>query len=216
MKTSLFILLLSAFASTVKAQTFDEWFKQKKTQKKYLIQQIAALKVYTGYLQKGYLIARNGLNTISNIKNGELHLHDAFFNSLMNVNPNIRNVTKVSDIIRMQVKIVQTYNRSVKHAQASNGFCNDEIRYIKRVYSRLINDCTATIDELITVITDNKLTMKDDERIKRIDALYEEMQDNYSFTKSFSSQTMMLASARIQETNDIQNSRKLSGLSPTP
>lgn len=43
------------------AQTFDEWFRQKKTQKKYLVQQIAALKVYLGYLKEGYEIAQKGM-----------------------------------------------------------------------------------------------------------------------------------------------------------
>lgn len=58
-----------------KVQTFHEWFRQKKTQKKYLIQQIAALKVYLGYVQKGYSIAQKGLTTVSNIKKGNFDLH---------------------------------------------------------------------------------------------------------------------------------------------
>ena len=54
-------------AENLTAQTWAEWFRQKATQKKYLLQQIAALHVYSGYLSKGYSIAKDGLNTIKSI-----------------------------------------------------------------------------------------------------------------------------------------------------
>ena len=69
-------------AENLSAQTSSEWFRQKATQKKYLLQQIAALQVYSGYLSKGYSIAKNGLNTIKNIKNGDLLQHSNYFTSL--------------------------------------------------------------------------------------------------------------------------------------
>ncbi len=59
------------------AQTPDEWFRQKATQKKYLIQQNAAFQVYLDYVQKGYAIAQKGLTTIGHIKQGDLDLHQA-------------------------------------------------------------------------------------------------------------------------------------------
>ena len=52
----------------------------KKTQKKYLLQQIAALKVYISYAKKGYNIVSSGINTIRDIKKGELNLHNNFYN----------------------------------------------------------------------------------------------------------------------------------------
>jgi hypothetical protein len=97
---------LFAFLSS-NAQTADEWFNQKSTQKKYLLQQIAALKVYLGYAKKGYTIVTSGVNTIRNIKNGDLNLHRDFFNRLKNVNPSIRKYAKVADIIAYQVKIIK-------------------------------------------------------------------------------------------------------------
>jgi len=47
-KIFLFLLLVVSAGSNLQAQTFAEWFQQKKTQKKYLLQQIAALQVYIG------------------------------------------------------------------------------------------------------------------------------------------------------------------------
>jgi len=64
------IILLSG--AQVNAQTWNEWFRQKKTQKKYLVQQIAALKVYLKYLKQGYRIVDKGLSLVGDIKDGNL------------------------------------------------------------------------------------------------------------------------------------------------
>src|SRR4051812_23729293 len=118
------VLLIFVFISVkvCNAQTFDEWFKQNKTQRKYLIQQIAAFKVYIGYVQKGYSIAKKGLTTIGSIKNGDLNLHNEFFSSLKNVNPGIMKYSKVADIIAYQIKIIHTYKAVYSQAQAISLF----------------------------------------------------------------------------------------------
>src|SRR5690349_20806460 len=82
-------ILLLVLSPSVKSQTFSEWFRQNKTQKKYLLEQIAALEVYAGYLEKGYTIAKDGLNTIDKIRHGEFELHDKHFQSFKKVDPAI-------------------------------------------------------------------------------------------------------------------------------
>jgi len=99
MKTILVILLL-ALSMFSYSQTVEEWTKQKKTQIKYLLQQIAANKVYLDYIEKGYGIARNGLNTIQSIKKGDFNLHSDFVSSLIKVNPKIKNYAKDNPCLR--------------------------------------------------------------------------------------------------------------------
>lgn len=210
-KLLLFVVFIIA-ASSLKAQAFEEWFRQKKTQKKYLVQQIAALQVYIGYAKKGYSIAQKGLTAIGDFKNGEFNLHTDYFNSLKSVNPNIKNYAKVAHIISYQVKIAQIYNKTYRRLQESNAFSSNEISYIYRVYGRLLEDCGKSIDELITITTNNEFEMKDDERIKRVDALYQDMQDKYSFIQSFSNEALILANSRIKEKNDLQTSRAINGI----
>ncbi len=62
---------------------------QNKTQKEYLIEQIAQLKIYLELTEKGYKIAKEGLTTIGQIKRGEFKLHKNRFDSLLIVNPKI-------------------------------------------------------------------------------------------------------------------------------
>lgn len=212
MKKLIILILLAGLVNGLQAQTFSEWFRQRKTQKKYLIQQIAALQVYLGYVNKGYSILQNGLTTISNLKNGELNLHSNYFNSLKNVNPEIKSYAKAEQIAVLQRTIIKNYKRTYDKAEQSGAFSTDEINYIHRVLNRVLDDCSEVIDELITLTADGKLELTDEERIKRIDELYGRMQDNYSFMKSFGDKAVLLASSRKQDENDIQTSRALNGL----
>jgi hypothetical protein len=57
--------------------------------------------------------------------------------------------------------------------------------------------------------------MIDDERIKRIDQLYTDMQDKYSFCQSFGEECSVLAIQRLSEQNEILMSKKLNGITPS-
>src|SRR5437870_5513652 len=99
------IIFLFAIVNQCTAQTYDEWVRQKETQRKYLIEQIVAFKTYLGYAVEGYSTAKLGLNTIKDIKNGDFNLHDNYFKSLSVVNPQIKKYSKVAAIISMQISI---------------------------------------------------------------------------------------------------------------
>lgn len=211
-KTFLFVLLLNVIVSPVQAQTFEEWFQQKKTQKKYLVQQIAALQVYIGYAKKGYKIAQEGLTTIGGFTRGELNLHTDFFNSLSTVHPEIRQSPKARAIVSLQKQIVREYNLTYPALERTKAFTDDEMDYMEGVYRRLLEDCDRNLDELKDLVTDDKLQMKDDERLERIERLYLDMQDKYTFEKSFGNEALVLATARKREQKDIQTGRALHGI----
>ncbi len=209
------ILILGVYFLTLvptDAQTPAEWTQQKKTQKKYLLQQIAALQVYLSYAKKGYDIASKGINTVRDIKSGDLNLHMEFFTSLKNVNPKISRYVKVADIIAYQVRIIKQTKQTIQGIRETKQFTTDELNYCKKVFDNLLQECVKTIDELFMVITPNQLQMKDDERIKRIDKLYLEMQDKYSFCSSFSEEMGVLSVQRLGEQIEINRSKLVNGI----
>jgi hypothetical protein len=212
MKKLIILLILTFFFSGLQAQTFNELFRQKKTQKKYLIKQIALLKIYLKAVKKGYSIAKEGLTTIGDIKDGDLNLHTEYFNSLKNVNPDIAGHAKVADIISMQTEVLKTYRHFYPQIEESGAFNSDEVEYVYRVYRRLLEDCGNTIEELITITTSGKFEMKDNERLERIDALYLDIQDKRTFAQNFGNGTLIIAASRIQEKNSIETSLLFNGI----
>ena len=91
-------------------------------------------------------------------------------------------------------------------------FHGNEIAYIKRVVDRLIENCDGNLEELLTIVTDGELEMKEEERMKRIDALYRNMLENYSFGESFTKQTRLMVLSRAKEKKDLKTSRDLNGI----
>lgn len=212
MKAVSILTILCLVAASAAAQTTGEWLSQKSTQKKYLLQQIAALQVYIGYAKRGYNIVTSGVNTIRNIKNGDFNLHRDFFNRLKNVNPAIRKYAKVADIIAYQVKIIKQTKATLQQIRETKQFTEAELDYCKQVFDTLLDECVKTVDELILVTTSGELEMKDDERLKRIDGLYADIQDKYSFACSFSEDMGILAVQRLGEQMEINRSKIINGI----
>ena len=181
-------------------------------QTKVLLEQIAALQVYIGYVQKGYGIAKKGLKAIGDFKRGEFNLHSDYFNSLKIVNPKIRNYVRVGDILSLQQDITDLVDESRLQVQQNDLLDEKERAYLQRAYDRLMENCAANLEFLYSVIADGELEMKDDERMQYIDAIYASMSDDYQFCRSFSKATALLVTARVRENNDVQTSRALHGI----
>ena len=208
------LLMLCAILSmsSAKSQTWDEWFQQKKTKLKYIAQQIAAFEVYAGYLKKGYEIVDKGWNTINDIKHGDFDLHNNYFNSLKQVNNSIGDYDKVDGITNLQLQILQVDDATKKFVQDNENIQVAEKDYINKVLANLLSKCGDDLDELKTLTTNDSLSMKDDERLARIDNLYIDMQDKYAFAKDFQSTVQTLALSRAKGTNDVKTTKLLYGI----
>ena len=209
MKAAILIFAIIMFSREGFTQTIEEWTQQKQTQIKYLLNQIAANKVYIGYLQKGYSIASKGLSTIGQIKNGEFTLHHDFFNRLLSINPAIKNWGKVASIIAIQVQLTKHTNNVFNRVKELDQLTPDELLYCNTIIQNLFNDCEEIIRELLIIIADGNLEMKDDERIRRIDQLHVSMQSNFTFCTKLNNQMHMLSVQRLHERSAIHLDKTL-------
>lgn len=204
-----FVLLSATFCQ---GQTFDEWFRQKKTQKKYLLQQIAALRIYLGYVQKGYTIAKEGLTAINEAKHGQFSLHQDYFSRLKSINPKISGYAKVADILTLQQEISKICKTITEKLRSQTGVTKEEKNYIEAVIQNILKDRNAIIMDFVAVITPKDLQMKDDERVSRLDAIYNRLQENYAFAREFGLEAVLLVILRKKEESEIQAGRTLNDI----
>ncbi len=202
------VLAAILLANSTFGQTFSEWFNQKKTQKKYLIEQIAALQVYASYLKKGYDIANQGISTVKDFKNGEFGLHSTFINGLEMVSPVVRNSVQVAEIINFQLKISKRLN----YLKTNDWLSVDNQFYIRKVKDHVMEECATDLEELLLVITSGKVEMSDDERIKRLDRIHNAMLDKAEFTQSFCSQVDLLIRQKEDSQRSIDQLKKYHGI----
>lgn len=194
-------LMVLGFSGTVLGQTWGEFFKQKKTQKRYLLQQIAVLQVYVGQAKKGYDLVGSGLRTIKDFSNGEFGLHSTFISSLKMVSPEIRNHVKVAEIIADQQLIVKAFNQ-IK----GNGLLTFEDQlYIQEVKAGVIEECLKDLEELALVVVSGKVEMTTNERIWRLDKLSQAMREKLEFSQSFCQEVHEFALAKDHEIKSINS-----------
>ena len=194
------------------AQTWKEWFQQKKTQKEYLIKQIAALKVYAKYLKEGYDIAQKGLNIVGEIKGQNFSDHEDHFESLRIVKDDLGNASSINLILGRQVAIMNEFRELKNVCRNNENLTEEEIQYVDLVYSNLLTECDKVMVVLQGVVTDDAYQMTDDERIERIDAIHHDMNGKYAFTRTFCSSTKSLIMQRGMEKREIESARKLNGV----
>jgi len=174
-----------------------------------MLEQIAKYEVYLSYLKKGYDIVNKGLTLIGDIKHGDFSLHKDYFNSLDNVNPQIKSDVKIAAMIAMQAEMLSGYKAYYKRFQAAGVFTDQEISYLYRVFSGVLDDVAEDMTELTQVITDGQLQMKDNERINRIDQLYTGMTGKYNFLYSFGDQVQLQGIQRQKELQETQRLQKM-------
>jgi len=202
MKKIILIIILISGAKNLCAQNFAEWFEQNKTQIEYLVNQIAAYKVYLDDLEKGYQVAEKGLTAIHDIKKGEFDLHSIFFSSLGSVKPRIKAYSKLADIMLYETAIIIEFKQLQKFGDS----------YLARVYSNMAGECAKSLDILIAIVTDAKFEMTDDGRIKRIDGIWRDMKDKYAFTRSFTTKANLLYAQKQFENNETDFGYRIFGL----
>jgi hypothetical protein len=174
-----------------------------------MIDQIAKLEYFLSQAEKGYQIARQGLTTTGNIKQGDFNLHNLFFQSLSLVNPSIRQYIKVADMIAMELDMVSAYHSYYSQFQNSGLFGAADLAYIYSFYTSLLAKSTNDIAELTDVITDGDLQMNDAQRLDRIDKLYASVTTLYQALQNFNSRVQLLA---LQKKSTLRNLQQLSQL----
>ncbi|HEY4197347.1 MAG TPA: hypothetical protein VGM63_17515 [Mucilaginibacter sp.] len=197
---SCFLLLGSAERS--EAQTFGEWFNQKETLIKYLLQQIAAVAQYSSYVKQGYQISRNGLGNIGAYIKDEHGLHSAYYSSLRTVNPEIKDNPNADTIISYAAQIPGQFD----HLKSLAGLDAGNRKYIARVEAKVLAECDEDLAELQLVLTSGQAQMSDDERINRLDQIYVRVKDKCAFTQAFCNNVRTLSLQRNLELQDIQSS----------
>ncbi len=195
------ILILSAFLfeARLSAQTWNELFRQKETQKKYLLLQVGALKIQSGLLNEAGQIAEFGLNAIGTWRNLEKGLHEDFFISFKRLGPlSNRALEKLHNsglhplILRDRIRKSELQGLSLSKDQLF-------LHWNSKVHQGMLRRCEFFLAEL-NLILGNNLEMDDNDRSALLDSLGRDiLQLHRDLSQVQKSVQFRLASQRFQE-----------------
>jgi hypothetical protein len=177
------------------AQTQEEFFDQKKTQLRYLAEQIAALKEYARYVGQGYEIAQQGLQVVDDLKKGEFSLHKRYFDNLNIVKPQISGYWKVAAIMLSSVRIAQACR--LAHVNIRSGaFTTEERKYLNNVCLRVLREIDGVLADLKSVLATGNMQLSDEGRLVIIDNLFQSMLAHQKFSTDLLFESKGMAAMR--------------------
>jgi hypothetical protein len=191
------------------AQTFSEWWQQKKTRIQYLEQQAAALEGLKNTVEKGYQIAEDGVDSIEAIKEEEYNLHYTFFESQGIIHPVIEGSPEISGILAL-------YNRAMEIMIGICELWSDSPWLHPAEREQIIDDLNEerkkgleNIHRLTEIVEDNQLKMSDGERLEIIQSIGESADRTLSYALSYKRFVRAVIQQRRKDFNDIDDLKYL-------
>lgn|GEM_PF-6479620 len=204
----LILILLFTVSASAQTPNTKEWLAKKKTQRQYFANQMVALQAFSEVLKKGYDIVGKGLNVVSAATGEENSGHSSRLLSLTSTNPSLNKNSTMTDARLLQRHVNKQFSNLISVCSSDGNFSVDEINYIKKVYSGVNTAGIVSIDELEGLFN-GETTMTDDERLNRINLVKSDLNDQYSFTRSFCNSTLALGIQRAKEKHEISINRQL-------
>lgn len=207
MKKLLYLLPLMLCAGSIRASAQAAELQQLALD----IEKLTQFKAILSDMKTGYTVIENGYGEIKNISQGNLDLHNNYLTGLLSVSPALRKYSKVLDIITCQQTLLAEYKSAYSTYKAGGRFNSDEIIYMGKVYTNLINESLDNLNQLTTVMTDGKVRMSDDERMKIIDHIDSDMHDKLSYQRAFNDRISAVDAQRAQDSKDNTNLKSIYG-----
>lgn len=199
-------LFITTFMFRVNGQSFEV------QQLVFDIQKLAQEKQLLTDLYKGYEILDKGYGAIRDVSKGSFDLHKAFLDGLLTVSPIVKQYRKVTDLINLQVLLVNSYRSAWSRLKMTPYLSPAELDLISNTYTGIFNQAFQLLSSLTMILTDGQLRANDGERISQIDELYSGMQKEWINLQSINNQAGWLAIQRAAAANDNTTIKQLYGL----
>ena len=160
-------------------------------------------------------------NQLSKLKLSEIaewtekqkELYAKYYTDLWKVKAAISYYQRIRDIMNRQALLVEEYKKGWGLVRQDKNFTQAEVEYMYRVYTGILNESAKNLDQILLVINSFKTQMSDAARLKLIHEAADQIERNYTDLQQFNRQNMLLSLRRAKTESQIQEVRKLYGIS---
>ena len=152
------------------------------------------------------------LTEISDWSKKQKELYAKYFDELWKVKNAISSYQAVRDIIKKQVQLVQEYSKAFNLSKQDKNFTADELNYMQKVYTGILDESIKNIDQIQLVINAFATQMADAKRLEIIHAAGNNIEQNITDLRQFNQQNIIISLQRSKEKNDIDVVKKLYGI----
>lgn len=152
------------------------------------------------------------LDEISNWVEKQRTLYKDYYEELVKVKSIISYYQRFRDISQRQIQLVGEYHRAWNLFRQDKHFTSDELNYMRKVYSGILDESAKNIDQIFLVINSFQTQMSDAKRLEIINAAADQVDANYYDLTRFNQQNIIISLQRAKAYNDVEVVKKLYGL----
>lgn len=179
---------------------------------------IQRLQNETIWLQNAQKVVENAmsemkLNEITDWVERQRTLYKDYYDELWQVKSPISYYHKVREITSKQVQLVADYKRAWGLFKQDKHFTGDELDYMGKVYTGILDESVKNLDQIFLVINSFSTQMSDAKRLEIINNAYDQVEANYLDLQAFNQQNVVVSLQRAKSKNDIDVVKAMYGLS---
>ncbi|WP_129715505.1 hypothetical protein [Pedobacter sp. SYP-B3415] len=191
------LVIVGFSTGRLSAQTWQEWFAQKKTQRKYLLEQLLSLKTYAIAAKRGYNFARDGWHLAGDLSKGEFTAHQRYFSSL-NSPPGWLSSLPQVQAIRARAASVRNYLGELKKLFSLAKIVEQLQPSIRHIEAELLQE-----ERELNSLLSNQIRINEAARLARLAKLEQSSIQRWAFTLELLRSASELAARQSKEVNEL-------------
>lgn len=152
------------------------------------------------------------LNEISEWTDKQKEQYAKYFDELKKVKEAISGYKKVKEIMEKQVRIVDEYKTAFALFRQDKNFTSQEVEYMVKVYTGIVDESIKNINQLFLVINVAKTQMTDGKRLEIISSVAGHIDENLNDLRAFNSENAKLSLQRAKDEKEVARVKAMYGL----
>lgn len=171
----------------------------------------------TIWLQNAQKVLENELSKvklteISGWTEDQKQLYSGYYTELWKIKSTIAYYQRIKEVTLKQAALVGQYKRAWGLFQKDNHFRPEEISYMQKVYSGILDASVQNLDQILLVINGFKTQMTDAERLELINHASDQLDINYNDLQQFNNQNLRICLQRSRDVADTKTIKALYGI----
>lgn len=158
------------------------------------------------------VLSKLKLDEISDWTKKQKELYKGYYEELAKVKSFITYYQRIKDITKKQTKLVQEYERAWNLFKQDTHFKDNEIQYMERVYSGILEESVKNIDQIFLILDSFTTQMSDLKRLEIINKAADQIDANYDDLTIFNQQNVMLSLQRAKTEADVNRVKQFYGI----
>ncbi|MGN7812561.1 conjugal transfer protein TraI [Flavobacterium sp. 22076] len=158
------------------------------------------------------VLSKLKLDEISDWTQKQKELYKGYYEELTKVKSVITYYQRIKEISVKQTRLIREYEKAWNLFKQDQHFKENEIQYMDRVYSGILDESLKNIDQIFLILDSFTTQMSDLKRLELINTAADQIEANYHDLILFNQQNIMLSLQRAKTEADLQQVKQFYGI----